>query len=163
MGLFLLLGYASFVQTINAQEFPSQAIQITNMYAVGGGTTQVARAIGQKLTEQWQAPVAPGCGRDNRGSGGRRRLRWLPPLIADVSFRRSKSLRKLSYNFADFALRIFAHTVSQVLVVNPSVPANSVRNSLPAKAHPGKVLYASAGNGTPNHLAVELLTQAEST
>jgi tripartite-type tricarboxylate transporter receptor subunit TctC len=48
--------------------------------------------------------------------------------------------------------------VTDVLVVHPSVPATTVKELIAhAKANPGKMLYASAGNGTLNHLAPEML------
>ena len=65
---------------------------------------------------------------------------------------------KLPYNvLTDFAPITLAASVPLVLVVNPSVPAKSVRELIAlAKAKPGQLNYASPGNGTSGHLAAEM-------
>jgi tripartite-type tricarboxylate transporter receptor subunit TctC len=66
--------------------------------------------------------------------------------------------KKLSYDAArDFAPVTLLVTGPGVLVVHPSLPVRNVRDLIAvAKSHPGELLYASAGNGTPPHLAAEL-------
>src|SRR5690606_23780279 len=59
---------------------------------------------------------------------------------------------------SDFAPVSLLNLVADVLVANPALPVKSVRELIAhAKANPGEVLYASAGNGTLNHLAPEML------
>jgi tripartite-type tricarboxylate transporter receptor subunit TctC len=148
-----------------ADSYPNKPIRITNMYAPGGGVDVVARVLGQKLTEKLGQPVIvesrPGAG----GTIAAATVAKQPAdgynlLITDVSFSISAVVYKdLTYDAGkDFTPIILLNTVSQALVVNPSVPVKTVPELVAyAKANPDKLMYASAGVGTPNHLAVEIL------
>ncbi len=83
--------------------------------------------------------------------------------MTDVSFAIAPGLYKgLPYDtLKDFAPITLLNTVDDILVVNTSVPANNVRELIAlAKEKPGALMYASAGNGTLNHLAPEMFKQA---
>ncbi len=75
-----------------------------------------------------------------------------------LAFPYAESVRWLPYDAVrDFAPVTLLNRVTDVLVVHPAVPAATVRELIAhAKANPGKMLYASAGNGTLNHLAPEM-------
>jgi len=134
------------------------------VYPPGGGIDILARALGQRLTEVWGVPIIV----DNRpGAGttiGAALVAKAPAdgytlLMTDVSFSITPSLyAQLPYDAVkDFAPVTLLNRVTDVLVVHPSVPATTVRELIAyAKANPGKMLYASAGNGTLNHLAPEM-------
>ena len=147
-----------------AQGWPAKPVRIVAASSPGSGVDLVARVIAQKLAEQLgQAFVV-----DNRaGAGGN--------LGAEVAARSAPDgytlfmgtpahainaalYRKLGYDLLrDFVPVSLATTGHYVLVVNPSVPARSVRELLAlAKARPGRLTYASAGTGSVGHLSGEL-------
>lgn len=164
-----LAGMCLITSTAGAVEFPTKRITITNMYAVGGGTDVVARAIAQKLSEKWNVPVIV---ESRSGAGGTIAAGMIaksPPdgynlLITDVSYSIAPSVyAKLQYDpIKDLQPVILLNTVAQVMVVNPSVPVKTVAELVAyAKANPKKLLYASAGIGSPNHLvAAEFCARA---
>jgi tripartite-type tricarboxylate transporter receptor subunit TctC len=125
----------------------------------------VARVVGQKLAEQLGVGVVP----ENRpGAGGNVGLTAAARSPADgytlvlstPAIAISPSLySKLDYDAArDFAPVARVSSIPNVLVVHPSVPARSLKQFIAlARAHPGKLNFASGGPGTTNHLANELL------
>ena len=153
------------VQAAHAQAWPAKPLRLVAASSPGSGVDLVARVIAQKLGEQLgqQAVV------DNRaGAGGN--------LGAEVAARSAPDgytlfmgtpahainaalYRKLGYDLLrDFVPVTLATTGHYVLVVNPSVPAKTVREFIAlARARPGRLTYASAGNGNATHLAGELL------
>jgi tripartite-type tricarboxylate transporter receptor subunit TctC len=145
--------------------YPDKPVRVVVVYPPGGGIDIVVRAIGQKLADVWGPPMIV----DNRpGAGttiGAAIVAKAPAdgytlLATDVSFAITPTLYpQLPYDpVKDFAPVSLLNLVTDILVVHPSLPANSVKELIAyAKANPGKVLYASAGNGTLNHLAPEML------
>ena len=147
-----------------AQSYPVRPVRIVVGFAPGGATDIVARLIGQWLSDRLGKPFVV----ENRtGAGGniatetvaRSAADGYTLLVAGQQDAVNASLyTKLNFDFIrDFAP--IATLVSQplVLVVNPSVPANTLPEFIAyAKANPGKINVASAGNGTPPHLAAEL-------
>jgi len=150
-------------------DYPIKPVRLVVVYPPGGGVDILARGMGQRLTEAWGVPIVV----DNRpGAGttiGAAIVAKAPAdghtlLLTDVSFSITPALyASLPYHpEKDFAPVSLLNLVTDVLVVHPAVPARSVKELIAhAKANRGKVLYASAGNGTLNHLAPEMLkTQA---
>jgi tripartite-type tricarboxylate transporter receptor subunit TctC len=147
-----------------AQAYPIKTVRIVVAYAPGGANDLVARPIAQKLSEDWKVPVIV----DNRPGGntvvGTDHVAKSPPdghtlLITPPAFTINASLLpKLPYDaLRDFAPVSLLNINPQVLVVNPSVPARSVRQLVAlAKARPGGMNCSSAGTGGANHLACEL-------
>ena len=129
----------------------------------------VGRALGQKLSEQIGENVVaekrPGAG----GMVGIGAAAVSPPdgysvVLATPGIAISPSLySRLNYDAArDLAPVARATTNENVLVVHPSVPAKSLKQFIGlARAHPGKLNFASGGPGTTNHLANELLKHQE--
>lgn len=147
-----------------AQTYPSKAIRIVVPFPAGGTSDILARALGQKLSEEWKQPVIV----DNRpGAGaniGAEIVVKSPPdgytlLLASTIHTINPSLyRKLAYDpVRDFAPITLIALTSQVLVVHPSLPVSSVKELVTyAKKRPGQIHYSSAGNGSQPHLTAEL-------
>lgn len=148
-----------------AQGFPNKPVRIVVVYPPGGGIDILARAMGQQFAQKWGGPVVI----DNRPGAGttigaaivaKASADGYTLLMTDVSFAITPSLyANLPYRpEKDFAPISLLNLVSDVLVIHPALSVQSVGDLIAfAKASPGKLLYASAGNGTLNHLAPEML------
>jgi tripartite-type tricarboxylate transporter receptor subunit TctC len=157
--------HACCATPVVAADYPTKPVRLVVVYPPGGGIDLLARVMGQQFTESWGQQIVV----DNRpGAGttiGAAVAAKAPPdgytlLMTDVSFAITPSLyAKLPYDAQkSFAPISLVNLVTDVLVVHPSLPATSVKELVAyAKTNPGKVLYASAGNGTLNHLAPEML------
>jgi tripartite-type tricarboxylate transporter receptor subunit TctC len=149
--------------------YPSKPIRLILPFPPGAPSDMVGRALGQKLSEQLGGNVVP----DNRpGAGGNLGIGIAaksPPdgytlVLATPGIAISPSLySKLGYDAArDFAPVARVTTIPNILVVHPSVPAKTLQQFIAlARAHPGKINFASGGPGTTNHLANELLKHLE--
>lgn len=149
---------------VAAQNFPSKPIRLIVPYAPGGGNDTLSRAIGQKLTQSVGQPLVV----DNRpGSGGvigadivaKAAPDGYTLLMASSELAVSVSLiATLPYDpLRDFAPVARVGETSYLLVVHPSLSSKSVAELIAlAKARPGQLNYASAGVGSPLHLAAEL-------
>jgi tripartite-type tricarboxylate transporter receptor subunit TctC len=148
-----------------APTYPSRPVRLIVPFAPGGGLEITARSIGQKLTlKRGQAIVV-----DNRPGaativGTDIASKAAPDgytlLMITTTFAINPSLYgKLPYDpLRDFAPVTQITSVPNILVVNPSIAAHSVRELIAlVKAKPGQINYASAGAGTSPHLATELL------
>jgi tripartite-type tricarboxylate transporter receptor subunit TctC len=163
MALYMLCAAISATaQTV----YPLKPIRLIVAFAPGGATDFLARAVAQQLSQQLAQPVTV----DNRpGAGGaigtELGARAAPDgytLTAGSSAAFSVTphlVAKLSYDpIRDFAPVGMYATFPYVLLVHPSVPAQSVKELLAlAKARPGKLNFGSAGSGSGNHLAIEQL------
>ena len=148
-----------------AQTYPAKPVRIIVPYPPGGIGDTVTRALAQGLTEQIGQPVVienkPGASQmigaelvaRAQPDGYTLFLGSVTSLAINVS-----SQKKMAYDPArDFAPVSMAFFSPLYLVVNPSVPANSVRELIAlAKAQPGKLTFASIGQGGSIHLAGEL-------
>jgi tripartite-type tricarboxylate transporter receptor subunit TctC len=153
------------VAATTTPKYPTKPIRIIVPFAPGGPNDILARLLGQKLTESWGTQVII----DNRAGGGTIIGSAIAAaatpdgytlLMVSTSHAVNPSLvRKLPYDtLKDFAPVIRLAASPNVLVVNPSVPVQSVRELIAlAKAKPGEINYASGGTGTATHLAGELL------
>jgi tripartite-type tricarboxylate transporter receptor subunit TctC len=149
-----------------APVYPVKPIRIIVPYAPGGPTDILARAAGQSLTEAWGQSVII----DNRpgasGNLGTAYAAKQPPdgytlNMVGISFSVAPSLDgKLAFDpLRDFAPITLIATVTNILVVHPSLPAKNVRELVAlAKARPGQLTYASGGSGGAQHLAGELFS-----
>jgi tripartite-type tricarboxylate transporter receptor subunit TctC len=156
---------AAFAAAAWGQAYPTKPIRIVVPFPAGGTTDVLARAAAQKLSESLGQPVVvdnrPGAG----GNIGAELVAKSPPdgytmLMGTVGTHAiNPSLYpKMPYDHVrDFAPIILVAGVPNVLVVNPSLPVNSVQELIAyAKANPGKLNFASSGNGTSIHLSAEL-------
>jgi tripartite-type tricarboxylate transporter receptor subunit TctC len=150
---------------VYGQAYPSKPIRIVVPFAAGGPADITARTIGTRLSEKWSQQVVV----DNRpGAGGVIAAETTAKAVPDgytllmctvSSCATNVSLHKsLPYDpVRDFAPVTLVATQNLMLVVNPSIPASSVKDLVAlAKASPGKYSFASAGNGTGSHLSGEL-------
>jgi len=147
-----------------AQDYPTRPVRWIVGFAPGGGNDIIARLMGQWLSERLGQPFIV----DNRPGAGSNIATEVvvnaPPdgytlLLAGIPNAFNASLfGKLNFNFIrDIAPVAGIIRVPQVMVVNPSVPANTVPEFIAyPKANPGKVNMASAGTGGGTHLAGEL-------
>ena len=157
--------------TTHADEFPSRTVTIVSPYQAGGTNDIIARILAQKLSENWGKNVIvenrPGA---NGGIGVMAVTRALPDghtLLAVASS--ALTINPLFYPTLpysvdrDLAPITRTGTVTNVLVVNPSVTANTVRELIAlAKAKPGQLSYASQGNGSNGQVTGELFKQRAS-
>ena len=144
--------------------YPQKPIRLIAPFAPGGGTDILARLFGQRMSETLGQPVIV----DNRGGAGgtigTEIAAKAPPdgytlILVSGSHAINPGLyRKLPYDAVDdFAPITQIATSPGILVVNPSLPVKSVQDLIAlARAKPGQINYASAGSGTPPHLAGEL-------
>jgi tripartite-type tricarboxylate transporter receptor subunit TctC len=165
-GLFLLAALLACVADgALAQGYPAKPIKIVVPFTPGGTTDVLARAVGQKLTANWGQPVVI----DNRpGAGGNIGSEVVAKAAGDgytllmgtiSTHGINPSLyTKLPFDAVkDFAPVSLVARVPNVLVLHPSVPANSVKELIAlAKAKPGQLNFASSGNGTSIHLSGEM-------
>jgi len=147
-----------------AQEYPARAVRLIVPFPPGGGTDYFGRILAQTLGENLGATFVV----DNRGGAGgiigtdlaaRSKPDGYTILLVSTSHAINPSLhRKLPFDpVRDFAPVTMLAAGPLLLVVHPSLPARNVRELIAlAKARPGMLTVASAGNGTPPHLAVEL-------
>jgi tripartite-type tricarboxylate transporter receptor subunit TctC len=148
-----------------AQAYPAKPIRIIVPWAPGGSTDVLARLIGIKMSENWGQPAVVENKPGASGNIGSELVAKAPPdgytlLVGSVSTHAMNPFLVASMPFKgvdDFSTIALAAYVTNVLVTHPSVPAKSVRELIELlKAQPGKIAYASAGNGSPNHVAAEL-------
>jgi tripartite-type tricarboxylate transporter receptor subunit TctC len=142
-----------------AAGYPARPIRILTS-ETGGGTDFAARLIAQKLSASFGKPVVV----DNRVAVVAQETAAQAPadgytlLISSGSIWIAPLLRKMRYDpLRDFAPVALATSSPNVLVVNPSVAASSVRELIAlAKAEPGRLNYASGVTGSSSQLAAEL-------
>ena len=146
------------------QVYPSKPIRIVVPYAPGGATDIVARILAPHMIESMGQQILV----DNRAGGatlpGTDMVAKAPPdgytlLMGNIALGANPSLfRRVPYDTAkDFVPISLIVTVPTLLVVHPSVPVRSVKELIAyAKARPGALNYASAGNGSANHLTMEV-------
>ncbi|ARP81747.1 hypothetical protein CAL12_13605 [Bordetella genomosp. 8] len=148
----------------SGSDYPSQPITIVVVYPPGGGADIVARDLGRKMTEAWNVPVVvenrPGAGTTLAAAHvAKAEPNGYTLLMTDVSFAIAPALyKKLPYDTVrDLAPISLVNGVADALVVNRDLPVHTVRELIDyARARPGQLSYASAGNGTLNHLAPEI-------
>jgi tripartite-type tricarboxylate transporter receptor subunit TctC len=165
MRFILVLAFALLPLVATAQPYPSKPVRIIVNFPAGGVADIYARIIGAKVQESWGQPVVV----ENRTGGGGNigadavaksapdgytlNMSAIGPHAVNVSL-----FSKMPYDpVKDFAAIALVLEAEGLLVVHPSVPANSVAELIAyARANPGKLTFASAGPGTASHLAGEL-------
>jgi tripartite-type tricarboxylate transporter receptor subunit TctC len=147
-----------------AQTYPSRPVRIMVGLASGGTTDIVARLMGQWLSERLGQPFVVE-NRPGAGSGiATQVVVNAPPdgytllLVNGANAINAALYEKLNFNFIhDIAPVASISREASVMVVHPSFPAKSVPEFITyAKANPGKINMASAGNGSGPHMTGEL-------
>ena len=152
--------------TAAAQTYPVKPVRIVVGFPAGGPTDIVTRTLAPKLTEALGQTVLI----DNRGGAGgviaTEQVAKAPAdghtllmgTIGGIAVAMSLIPTRGYDTLRDFAPITQAVTVTNILVVHPTVPAKNVKELLAiARAKSGRLNYASSGNGTVTHLAGELL------
>ncbi len=148
-----------------AQDYPVKALRLIVPFPPGGGNDTIARLVGQKLSQSLGQQVIvdnrPGAG----GTIGAELAAKAPPdgytlfLAGVASHGINPNLRKkLPYDpVRDFHGVSLIASAPLLVAVHPSLPAASVKQLVAlARTKPGAINYASNGNGSSSHLAVEL-------
>ena len=148
-----------------AQGYPNKPVRLVVPFPPGGPLDSVGRQIAQKLTEAWGQPVVV----DNRpGAGGNIGADLVAKSAPDGYTVVMGALSTHAVNpslypsmpydaVRDFAPITLVAVTPNVLVVNPSLPVNSVQELVAyARARPGKLSFGSGSNGSAGHLAGEL-------
>lgn len=163
----LMLGALTAQAQESKQAYPNRPIRFIVPLAAGGGMDTVTRALALKLSDQIGQSVVV----DNRGGGGGSvgadlMLQSAPDGHTIIMMSATAVIHPLMYRSRYELLRDFipvsqVTTQPYVLVVNPALPVKSVQELVAyAKANPGKLNYASAGQGSLIHLASELFNIA---
>ena len=153
------------VTSAYAQNYPAKSVRIIVPYAPGGSVDSVTRLVGQKFTKEFGQPfivenragASGNIGTDSAAKAAPDGYTLLmsssPPLAANIHL-----FKKLPFDpFKDFAPIMLIANQPNVLVLNPSVPAGSVKELIElAKSKPGKLTFGSSGVGASQHMAAEL-------
>jgi tripartite-type tricarboxylate transporter receptor subunit TctC len=162
---FLVAGAALAAAGVQAQTYPDQPVRWVVPYPAGGGTDVLARTVAEAmrpaLGQQILVDNRPGA---STNIGGELVARAKPDgytvMSADnaILAYNEHLFTKLPFNpDKDFTYIGGMARFPLALVVHPDFPAKTVKEFIAyAKANPGKLNYASPGNGSPHHLAMEL-------
>jgi len=168
-----LLGAASFASAALAEgAFPTKPVMLVVPFPPGGPTDAMARTLAAEMKDRLGQPMIV----ENRaGAGGNIGAEYVARAEADghtLLFGTSGPLainsslyRKIGYDQTkSFAPVIQIGHLPNILVVNPQLPVKDVKELVDyAKANPGKLSYASSGNGASSHLAGVLFNSVAGT
>ena len=166
------LALVAAASTAVAQTFPSRPVKIIVPFPPGGSADAAARIVAEKTSEEWKQPVLvenkPGAGTTIAAAfvAGSAPDGYVLYLTGPISHAVSAALYKNPGYDAVSSFAAVARVASApfILVVNPSVKANSVRELIElARARPGALTYASSGSGAAPHLAAEMLASMTGT
>jgi tripartite-type tricarboxylate transporter receptor subunit TctC len=161
---FVCVTLTLLAQSVLAQNYPSKAIRFIVGFALGGPNDILARIVSQKLTESLGVPVTV----DNRPGadsmiGTQLAARSAPDGYTISMISASATIHpsvdtSVPYDVAkDFSHVTLLASTAFIVVVNPSVPVQSIKELIAlAKAKPGQLNFASSGTGGSLHLAGEL-------
>jgi tripartite-type tricarboxylate transporter receptor subunit TctC len=166
LGIGTLL--ATLAAAAAAETYPSKPIRIVIGTPAGGGSELQARYVGQVLTQAWGQPVVVDPRPGASGNIAAEHVAKSPPdgytlYVCYGTHTVNPSLyKRVPYDpVRDFAPVMLIATQYNALAVHPSIPARTVKEFVAlARSRPGKLTYASSGNGSPNHLGMELFRQA---
>ena len=159
--LFVLLFAAA---AASAQEWPGKPVRWVVPFPPGGSVDIVSRLMQNGISKGLGQPILIETRGGAGGTVGTAEVARSAPdgytfLFTLSSHTINPLLYKLNYDVErDFAPVSLIVSIPQLIAVNPAVPIKSMRELVAAaKAQPGKLSFASAGNGTPSHIAGELL------
>ena len=161
----LLAGLMLFIAGIaSAQQYPSRTVHVIVPFTPGTGADILARLLGPRLAERWNVAVVTDNKAGATGNIGADFVAKSAPdghtlLFVATSFGTTPALVRVPFDpVKSFTPVALIATSGLVVVVNPQLPARSVRDLVElAGREPGKLHYSSPGNGGPQHLAMELL------
>jgi len=159
--LLVLVSHAALAQV----GYPNRVVRVIVPFPAGGSNDVLCRILGDKLSARWNQPVVV----ENRaGAGGNigaeavfkadgdgYLLLCSPPGPLSINHNLYKAL---NYDPVKFVPITVLALVPNVVTARQDLPANSVRELIAyAKANPGKITYASQGNGSTSHLSAAML------
>ena len=164
-----VLGFSAAIfaaGTAHAQAYPTKPVRMIIALAPGGGVDTTGRYLAQKMSEAWGQNVVT----DNRpGAGGSIASELVAKSVPDgytmlmnsSGITITPSIMKLGYDPRKDLLPVSLAVVSPgVLVVHPSLPVKNVQELIAfAKSKPGELLFSSSGQGSGQHLAMEMMAQ----
>jgi tripartite-type tricarboxylate transporter receptor subunit TctC len=160
----VLAGAALFPAEAGAQAYPSKVVRIVVPFPPGGGTDALGRLVAERLMERWKQQVLVENRPGATGTIGTDVVAKSPAdgytlLIIPADITITPAVYNLPFDVRKDLTPVMALTFNNmVLSVFPTLGINSMRELLNrVKADSGKWLYGSCGNGTPHHLAAELL------
>jgi tripartite-type tricarboxylate transporter receptor subunit TctC len=162
---FALLAIPLFSSQTPAQDYPTRAVRIIVPFGAGGPADVTARLIGNGLQQSLGQPFVI---ENHTGAGGvigtLEAVRSAPDgytllMMSNTQTTNESLVPQRKYELMRDLVPIAPINYSDlVIAVNPQVPAKTLREFIAlAKAQPGKLNYASGGQGTPYHMAAELL------
>ena len=160
-----LAAWCALAATAHAQPYPGKQVDVIVPYAPGGTTAFVTRVIGQKMSDNWHQPVVV---LNKPGASGALGADLAAAAAGDGYTLLVTGYTNRNLLFApappppnpakDVIPVALVGKAPLLLLVNPDFPAKTLQELLAlAKAQPGKLNYASIGNGSPSHLAMEML------
>lgn len=164
IAIIVALANLAAARVATAQNYPTRPIRLILPVSAGAGMDAIARTVGVRVTQSLGQSIVV----DARGGGGGTIAAGLVAAAAPdgytiIMMSATAVVRQLLYPGSYDILRDFA-PISQLsaqpylLVAHPSVPVKSLQDLVAyAKANPGKLNYASSGQGSIIHLATELL------
>jgi tripartite-type tricarboxylate transporter receptor subunit TctC len=166
MNRLLALALALVAFDVAAQSYPSRPVTLVVPYTPGTGIDIIARTVAPRLTQRWKEPVIVDNKPGASGNIGAAIVAKAPPdgytmMVTVNTFTITPALYKsIPYDpVKDFAPVGRVANGNVALVTNPAVLPVKNLEELKAAARTRKLNYSSPGNGTPQHLAVELLKQ----
>ncbi len=165
--MVLAAGFSAAAPGQQAADYPNRAIRIIVPLAAGGNVDIVARTIAEQVAREFGQPILV----ENRpGASSLVGTQFVAKAAAD-----GYTLLAMANTFAtvplivanpgydplkDFTGVTLTCLVPQVIVINPAFPAQSVKELIAlARSQPGKISYASSGNGSTGHMAAELFNR----
>ncbi len=153
---------------LRAQSLPTGPVRVIVGFAPGGGTDILARVIGQKLATMWNTQVLI---ENKAGASGTIAADYVAKqpgdgatlLMAHINSQAiTPALMKLNYDpERDFQPIVLVGVTPNLLICNEQQPAKTVKDIVElCRNNPGKVSFGSAGNGSAQHLALEMFMLA---
>jgi tripartite-type tricarboxylate transporter receptor subunit TctC len=142
-------------QAPGAQSFPSKPVRIVVPFPPGGGADALTRILQPSLTKMWGQPIII---ENKPGASGHIGADFVAAADADgYTLMMSSTASLTEKNVRSFAPVTLVSASPYVVVVNPQVPARSVKELIDyAKKNPGKLTFGSSGTGAASHLSAEL-------
>ncbi|HEV3007422.1 MAG TPA: tripartite tricarboxylate transporter substrate-binding protein [Burkholderiales bacterium] len=166
MTRFFALALLAFTTVASAQTYPSRPITLVVPYTPGTGIDIIARTVGPRISERWGQPVVVDNKPGASGNIGAALVAKAAPdgytlMVTVNTFTITPALYpNIPYDpVKDFATIGRATNGNVALVTNSAALPAKTLDELVAAAKSRKLNYSSPGNGTPQHLAIELLKQ----
>jgi tripartite-type tricarboxylate transporter receptor subunit TctC len=163
-----MLAALAFAPGAHAQQaYPARAVRLIIPFSAGGAADVPLRILAQRLSDalgqQFVVENRPGAGSTIGAEAGAKAAPdgYTLFMISNTHFVAAGLYKKLAYDpLNDFAPVTQVTSAPNVLVVHPSLPAKTVKELIAlAKAQPGRIDYASSGNGSTQHLTGALFSR----